>query len=326
MKKEEYYSRNNEKVKNKLVFIDEAYEFVENMIDTVHEPLLVLDQDLRVVKASRSFYDFFEVNHDDTVGTLIYNLGNQQWNIPKLRELLETILPEKTSFDNFEVEHDFSLIGTHTMLLNARQIKRAFGKEQVILLAIEDITLRKKTEELLVESSKFLENIIDTIREPLLALDQDLKVIKANRSFYDFFKVTSDETLGTLIYDLGNQQWDIPKLKELLETILPEKTTFDNFEVEHDFSTIGKRIMLLNARQIDRAFGKKKAILLAIDDITNFRQTENEHLEELIKERTKSLEDRNKDLEKFNNLFVDREFRIKQLKNEIERIKNNAKI
>jgi len=126
------------------------------------------------------------------------------------------------------------------------------------------------------EVSEFAENIINTVREPLIVLDQELRVVKASRSFYDFFKVTPQETIGTLIYDLGNHQWDIPKLRELLETILPEKTTFDNYEVEHDFSTIGKRVMLLNARQIERALGKEKIILLAIEDITERKRYENE--------------------------------------------------
>ncbi|MDZ7763496.1 MAG: PAS domain-containing protein [Melioribacteraceae bacterium] len=104
----------------------------------------------------------------------------------------------------------------------------------------------------------FYENIVNTVREPLLILDKDLRVVKASQSFFDFFKVNPDETVGTLIYNLGNNQWDIPKLRELLETILPEKTIFNGFEVEHIFSTIGKRFMLLNARQIERAFGKEK--------------------------------------------------------------------
>jgi len=268
--------------KNNLKSADKVSEFAENIINTVREPLIVLDQELRVIKASRSFYDFFKVTSKETIGTLIYDLGNQQWNIPKLRELLETILPEETTFDDYEVEHDFSTIGKRTMLLNARQIQTGSGKERIILLAIEDITERKKieaglekTREELVaikksadDVSEFAENIINTVREPLLALDQNLRVVKASRAFYDFFKVTADETIGTLIYDLGDQQWNIPLLRELLETILPEKTTFDDYMVEHDFSTIGKRIMLLNARQIKRALGKKKIILLAFEDIT----------------------------------------------------------
>ena len=115
---------------------------------------------------------------------------------------------------------------------------------------------------------EFAKSIINTVREPLIVLDHDLRVITASLSFYDAFQVTPEETLGQLIYDLGNQQWDIPKLRELLETILPQKTTFDDYKVEHDFAGIGRRIMLLNARQIKRVWGKERIILLAMEDIT----------------------------------------------------------
>jgi two-component system cell cycle sensor histidine kinase PleC len=175
------------------------------------------------------------------------------------------------------------------MLLNARQIERRKGKERIILLAIEDITGRKEIEaglektrkELEVikksadEVSEFAESVINTVREPLISLDKDLRVVTVSRSFYEFFKVKPEETVGQLIYDLGNKQWDIPKLRELLETILPQKTTFDNYEVEHDFAVIGRRIMLLNARQIERGKGKERIILLAIEDITSRREIEN---------------------------------------------------
>ena len=125
------------------------------------------------------------------------------------------------------------------------------------------------------EASEFAESVINTVREPLISLDQDLRVVTVSRSFYEFFKVKPEETVGQLIYDLGNKQWDIPKLRELLETILPQKATFDNYEVEHDFATIGRRIMLLNARQIERGMGKERIILLAIEDITERRKIEN---------------------------------------------------
>jgi two-component system CheB/CheR fusion protein len=125
------------------------------------------------------------------------------------------------------------------------------------------------------KSLEYSESIIDTVREPLIALDQDLRVVTVNRSFYEVFKVKPEETVGQLIYDLGNKQWNIPKLRELLETILPQKTTFDNYEVEHDFATIGRRIMLLNARQIQRVLGKERVILLAIEDITERKEIEN---------------------------------------------------
>ncbi|MCX5841005.1 MAG: PAS domain-containing protein [Deltaproteobacteria bacterium] len=121
-------------------------------------------------------------------------------------------------------------------------------------------------------SQEYDEGIVHTVREPLIVLDQDLKVVTASRSFYAVFKVNPKETVGQLIYDLGNKQWDIPKLRELLETILPQEATFDNYEVEHDFATIGRRIMLLNARQIQRVLGKERIILLAIEDITDRRE------------------------------------------------------
>jgi PAS domain S-box-containing protein len=275
----------------------EALEFAESVINTVREPLISLDQDLRVVTVSRSFYDFFKVKPEDTVGQFIYDLGNKQWDIPQLRELLETILPQRTTFDNYEVEHEFATIGRRTMLLNARQIERGRGRERIILLAIEDITERKEVEagleatrkELVVikkaadEASEFAESVINTVREPLISLDQDLRVVTVSRSFYDFFKVRPEETVGQLIYDLGNKQWDIPKLRELLETILPQRTTFDNYEVEHDFADVGRRTMLLNARQIEQGLGKERIILLAIEDITERKAIET-GLEETRKE------------------------------------------
>jgi len=267
---------------------DEALDFAESVINTVREPLISLDHNLRVVTVSRSFYDFFKVRPEETVGRLIYDLGNKQWDIPRLRELLETILPQRTSFDNYEVEHEFADIGKRTMLLNARQIQQGQGKERSILLAIEDITERKEIEaglektrqELAVakrsadEALDFAESVINTVREPLISLDHNLRVVTVSRSFYDFFKVRPEETVGRLIYDLGNKQWDIPRLRELLETILPQRTSFDNYEVEHEFADIGKRTMLLNARQIQQGQGKERSILLAIEDITERKEIE----------------------------------------------------
>ena len=289
-------------------------EFAESIINTVREPLVALDQDLRVVSASRSFYKVFKVKPEETVGQLIYALGNKQWDIPKLRELLETILPQKTTFDDYEVEHVFSAIGRRIMLLNARQIKRGQGEARIILLAIEDITARKKIEsglektrkklaiikEKADDASEFAESIINTVREPLVALDQDLRVVSASRSFYRVFKVKPEETVGQLIYDLGNKQWDIPKLRELLETILPERTTFDDYEVEHVFSTIGRRIMLLNARQIKREKGKKRIILLAIEDITTQKELEREILDLAYHDHLTGLPNRMLVIDRFN--------------------------
>jgi PAS domain S-box-containing protein len=152
---------------------------------------------------------------------------------------------------------------------------------------------RKRVEQALLEAREYAENIEETVREPLLVLDADLRVVSANRSFYQAFKVTPEEAEGQFIYDLGNRQWEIPRLRELLEEILPENTTFENFEVEHDFLTIGRRVMLLNARRIYREANKTQLILLAIEDVTERKEAER------LKRTLAELDRSNKELEQF---------------------------
>lgn len=132
------------------------------------------------------------------------------------------------------------------------------------------------------------ENIMGSIRESLVILDSELKVVKANNSFYQAFKVKPEETEGYLIYDIGNHQWDIPSLRELLEDILPQNTNFNDFEVEHDFEIIGHKIMHLNARRIFEKANKTLLILLAIEDVTE-REYYKRNLEEIVKSRTVEL-------------------------------------
>jgi PAS domain S-box-containing protein len=135
---------------------------------------------------------------------------------------------------------------------------------------------------------KVFGKILDSIREPLVFLDPRLQVVKANRSFYQTFKVEPEETEGMLIFDLGNRQWDIPKLRELLEEILPQNSVFDDLEVEHTFETIGRKVMHLNARRIYQKTGQPELILLAIEDVTE-REDQKSHLEELVDNRTAEL-------------------------------------
>jgi len=161
--------------------LQEALEFSNAIIATVREPLLVLDKELRIITANRSFYRTFKVNPEETESQLIYDLGNRQWDIPALRDLLEHILPLKSSFADFEVEHAFESVGKKTMLLNARKVYREKNTVEMILLAIEDITKSKNAEEEtqklndeIVLKNKELEEVINAtshdLRSPLISV------------------------------------------------------------------------------------------------------------------------------------------------------------
>jgi chemotaxis protein methyltransferase CheR len=120
------------------------------------------------------------------------------------------------------------------------------------------------------------EAIVDAIREPLLVLDPDLRVIAASRSFYRTFAVTPRKTEGKLVFDLGGGQWNIPGLRALLEDVIPKRRTVDAYEVEHEFPAIGRRVMLLDARRVFDEDGAASAILLAIEDVTRRREADQE--------------------------------------------------
>src|SRR5690606_5486922 len=159
------------------------------------------------------------------------------------------------------------------------------------LVSVEDLRSAKE----------FAEMIVDTIWEGLLVLDFDLRVQAANESFYQMFDVSREETEGRLVFDLGNGQWNIPELRTLLERLLPEKTVVTDYVVEHHFQAIGRRVVRLNARQLNH----HQKILLAVEDITDQKQTEealrevNAQLESRIAERTRELEQRNHTLQNF---------------------------
>lgn len=133
---------------------------------------------------------------------------------------------------------------------------------------------RKQLQADIMNAWNYAENIVESVREPLVVLSSDLKILSANHSFYDTFKVTPGATVGNFIYDLGNRQWDIPKLRTLLEDILPSVTVFNGYEVEHDFLNIGRKIILLNAREIFRNDIGSNIILLAMEDITERKKME----------------------------------------------------
>jgi two-component system, chemotaxis family, CheB/CheR fusion protein len=137
-----------------------------------------------------------------------------------------------------------------------------------VVITFVDITEQKRTQVALQDALAYAEGIVETARQPFVVLDADLRVITANTSFYRTFKTTRGDVEKKRIYDLGNSQWNIPALRELLEKILPESTQLENFEVAHDFPEIGRKRMLLNARRIFQHGMQTRMILLAIEDIT----------------------------------------------------------
>lgn len=193
--------------------IADACALAQSIVDTVREPVLVLDKGLRVIAASRSFYSRFQVRPEDTQGRLLYTLGDGQWDIPKLRVLLEQIIPEHGVMEDYEVEHEFPHVGHRTMYLNARQVTYKEGAESTILLGIEDVTDRRVLERdkdgLLRQMEVMLEELRHRIANSLQII-AGIILMKASR-------VESEET-RTHLRDAHNRVISIAALQAHLHT------------------------------------------------------------------------------------------------------------
>lgn len=270
-----------------------------SLFESTKDGILILDAETgKIVDVNPYLIDLLSYSKKEFIEKTIWEIGTFQDIFENKDKFLELQKEEYVRYD------DLSLVTSGGREIHVEFVSNVYlvNNNKVVQCNIRDNTERKEAEAVLKktrielaeikksadEYNVFTENIIDTLREPLLALDKELRVIKASLSFYKFFKVTAEETIGKHIYELGNHQWDIPKLKELLEKIIPEKNSFDDYEVEHNFSSIGKRVMLLNARLVKRAFGKEKVILLAIEDITE-RKSKEDSLKETQRETSSSL-------------------------------------
>jgi PAS domain S-box-containing protein len=157
--------------------VQDAFDYATNILDTQRDPFLVLDKDLRVVSANRSFYKSFRVEKDATQGRFAYDLGDGQWNIPALRELLEDVLPKNQAFDGFEVKHDFPAgVGQKTMLINARRIRKPGDDSELILLSIEDITEQKESQQALLASHARFETLFHSSPVGMYMVDADFRL------------------------------------------------------------------------------------------------------------------------------------------------------
>lgn len=192
--------------------LSDVLSYVESIVDTVREPLVVLDDRLRVRSANRSFYQTFRVLPQETEGQLLSDLGNGQWDIPRLRTLLEEILPQDTSFDDYEVTHDFPDIGPKVMLLNARRLRQAGG--ELILLAIEDITERRRAEaERQALETRFTSLVKNIKDHSFFTLDPEGRVASWNAAAEHILGYTEAEVLGrhfSFIFTAEDQQQGLP--------------------------------------------------------------------------------------------------------------------
>lgn len=245
-----------------------------DLIDTVRSSLVVLDQDLRVTSANRSFYRLFQVQKADTEGRLIYDLGNRQWDIPALRELLERIIPQDEAVEGYEIDHDFEGIGRRTLVLNARKVFRPGNHVTFLLLAIDDVTAERMASREAERAWRLAQTIVDTVRDPLVILEGDMTVASANRAFLGLFRVAADHVVGRKLKDLGENQWDVAGLSALLAKVVPDEAAFDGFEIEDEFPGLGRRIFKLNARKVYRPGNHVTRLLVVLEDVTEARLLE----------------------------------------------------
>ena len=182
----------DEKLMNRNQQLRKTKDYAESIIATIREPLLVLDNNLYVRGANRSFYNTFKVKKRETENQLLYDLSNGLWNIPELKILLENVLSEKTTFSNFEVRHKFEEMGDRIMLLNAREVQNGEKDEKLILLAIEDVTEEKEAEKLRL----LLSSIIESSDDAILSKTLDGIITSWNKGAENIFGFSESEAIG----------------------------------------------------------------------------------------------------------------------------------
>ena len=243
--------------------IADIQNFAQDVFDTVREPLLILDGSLRVHSANRAFYQTFEVTPQQTVARLVYELGNGQWDIPDLRTLLEDVLPMSSVFNDYELEHEFPVIGRRVMLLNARQLRHGTHAD-LLVLAMEDVTERRRVETDVAKAreaaenanrtkSLFLANMSHELRTPLnaiLGFSEMLQEEAVERNLQEFNtdlqKIT---TAGRHLLGLINDILDLSKIEAGKMELLLE--TFDVAELVTEVAATIERQAVKNGNRLE---------------------------------------------------------------------------
>ncbi len=250
----------NEELKISNVEFSKVNRDLANLLESISIPLVMVGRDLRIRRFTRAIEPMLNLIASD-VGRSITDL-QPQVELPDLRRLLLDAMEGGNRKPR-------DIRDSHGRWYSLRILPSAGpdGKIDGAVMMLIDIDAAKR-------GLDFAEAIVETVREPLVILNQNLQVVKANKTFYETFQSAREETEGRLIYDLGNGQWNIPKLRELLENILPAHSTFRDFEVTHEFDHVGRKVMLLNASEIFNPNAQARTILLAIEDATDRKQAE----------------------------------------------------
>jgi two-component system CheB/CheR fusion protein len=250
----------NEELKISNVEFVKVNRDLANLLESISIPLVMVGRDLRIRRFTRAIEPMLNLIASD-VGRSITDL-RPQIELPDLRRLLLDAM-EGGNREPRDIRDSYGRWYSLRILPSVGPDLRIDGA----VLMLIDIDAAKR-------GLDFAEAIVETVREPLVILNQNLAVVKANKAFYETFQAVREETEERLIYDLGNGQWDMPKLRELLQNILPAHSTFRDFEVTHQFEHVGRKVMLLNASEIFNPNAQVRTILLAIEDATDRKQAE----------------------------------------------------
>ena len=271
--KEELQSTNeelttvNDELRNRNLELGQLNNDLTNLLSSTTLPVVMVDRALRIRRATSASAKSFKILHSD-IGRSITDIRSDI-AIEDIDKLISGVLGTLATKE-VEVQDRQG----HWYSLQIRPYRTTDDKIDGAVLVLNDIDLTKAASERFKRAKEFAEGIIDTVREPLVVLDSDLRVVYASPSFLATFHVSRLETDKKLLYRLGNEQWDIPQLRALLEKVASEDTPVKDFEVTHDFPDLGSRTMLLNGRRIHDVQENEPLILLAIEDITERKQAE----------------------------------------------------
>lgn len=264
----------NQELQIRTDLITELHEYSEAIIATIHEPMLVLNDDLHVKSANKSFYETFKVSQEETEGKHFFKLGNKQWNILKLHNALNDVISKNTSFENFEVINTFPQIGERIMLLNAHPIIQKSKSEKLILLAIEDITSRSGY----YLKEKYALSLIEASRDPLIAINTEGKITDVNEATVSITGLSRNALIGSNFIDYITETEKATKVIRQVFT----KGSIDNSPLTLKHKNGKLTDVLFNGSVYKDASGDTHGIVIVARDITDQKRIAAELTEAIV--------------------------------------------